>query len=783
MRYSLKQIVLIKLFSIAVLIAQIPQTINYQGLLSNNDGTAVANGNYSVTFRLYNVSAEGSALWTETQSLAVSDGIFNAVLGSISLLTLPFDERYWLGISIGTGEELSPRIELTSSAYSLVTRSVIGDSNYFPASGNVGIGLTEAAEEKLQVAGTVYSMSGGFRFPDGTVQTTAIDTGKIKTGELIDNSVTTNTIADDAVTIKKIGPDIISSINGVSNDGGNIDLVAGANIYITVNDEKNKIILSATDGKNRSKIGVIAGEGLSSESDDINIILNANAGKGLTIDADSIVLDSNYTDIRYINEDQDNSVNTEMIIDGSVGTVDLADNAITAVKINPDIISSLNNVSNDGGNIELLAGDNITITANDTLNTITITGVSTAAGNSLDQAYDHGGPGDGRTITADAGAFQVDGTDGVLFDGTFNSGAIPAEGSGVRMMWYPGRAAFRVGGVTGAQWNADSIGYYSFASGFNTKAKNIYSTAMGYSTTASGSYSTAMGYSTTASSSYSTSMGQNTTASGISSTAMGYSTTASSRYSTAMGLGTTASGGNSTAMGWSTTASGIASTAMGLSTTTNGYASTAMGSYVSTSGAGALIIGDNSTTTTLTSATDNRFSARFAGGYYLFTNSAANVGAALTAGANSWAVISDSSKKENFKTVDGEEVLEKISRFKLASWNYKGQDKTQYRHYGPMAQDFHKAFGNDGIGIIGNDTTISSADFDGINFIAIQALEKRTTQNEKLSREITALKDENKVLKQKLHDLQSVVQKLQVLFTENQKKVNNSTAELVINAQ
>jgi hypothetical protein len=306
---------------------------------------------------------------------------------------------------------------------------------------------------------------------------------------------------------------------------------------------------------------------------------------------------------------------------------------------------------------------------------------------------------------------------------------------------------------------------------------------MGYSTTASGSYSTAMGYSTTASSSYSTSMGQNTTASGISSTAMGYSTTASSRYSTAMGLGTTASGGNSTAMGWSTTASGIASTAMGLSTTTNGYASTAMGSYVSTSGAGALIIGDNSTTTTLTSATDNRFSARFAGGYYLFTNSAANVGAALTAGANSWAVISDSSKKENFKTVDGEEVLEKISRFKLASWNYKGQDKTQYRHYGPMAQDFHKAFGNDGIGIIGNDTTISSADFDGINFIAIQALEKRTTQNEKLSREITALKDENKVLKQKLHDLQSVVQKLQVLFTENQKKVNNSTAELVINAQ
>jgi hypothetical protein len=38
--------------------------------------------------------------------------------------------------------------------------------------GNVGIG-TNAPGEKLSVAGTVHSMSGGFRFPDGSVQSSA----------------------------------------------------------------------------------------------------------------------------------------------------------------------------------------------------------------------------------------------------------------------------------------------------------------------------------------------------------------------------------------------------------------------------------------------------------------------------------------------------------------------------------------------------------------------------------------------------------------------------------
>ena len=42
-----------------------------------------------------------------------------------------------------------------------------------------------------------------------------------------------------------------------------------------------------------------------------------------------------------------------------------------------------------------------------------------------------------------------------------------------------------------------------------------------------------------------------------------------------------------------------------------------------------------------------------------------------------------------------------------------------------MAQDFYAAFGHDGLGQIGSETTINSGDLAGILMIAVQALELR----------------------------------------------------------
>jgi len=105
-----------------------------------------------------------------------------------------------------------------------------------------------------------------------------------------------------------------------------------------------------------------------------------------------------------------------------------------------------------------------------------------------------------------------------------------------------------------------------------------------------------------------------------------------------------------------------------------------------------------------------------------------NTSVRMIEGQVAFTASSDKTQKENFRLVDGEEVLGKIRGFELSSWNFIGHDPKEFRHYGPMAQDFFAAFGHDGVGQIGTETTINSGDLAGILMIAVQALEKRTAE-------------------------------------------------------
>ena len=98
-------------------IAASPQTINYQGYLTTPAGTPV-NTTAVMTFRLYNAASGGAALYSETQpSLAVTNGSFNAVIGAVTPITLPFDVPYWLTVAVNADAEMSPRQPLASSPY------------------------------------------------------------------------------------------------------------------------------------------------------------------------------------------------------------------------------------------------------------------------------------------------------------------------------------------------------------------------------------------------------------------------------------------------------------------------------------------------------------------------------------------------------------------------------------------------------------------------------------------------------------------------------------------
>ncbi len=69
----------------------------------------------------------------------------------------------------------------------------------------------------------------------GTVWT--VDTSAITSLKILDNTITATDLA----------VDVVSSVDGVTNDGGNIDLVQGGIVTITPNDGANTITISATE--------------------------------------------------------------------------------------------------------------------------------------------------------------------------------------------------------------------------------------------------------------------------------------------------------------------------------------------------------------------------------------------------------------------------------------------------------------------------------------------------------------------------------------------------------
>jgi hypothetical protein len=124
--------------------------LSVQGTLQKSTGVSVEDGEYSLTFKLYTTETGGTPVWSETQpNVNVIGGVYSVTLGSVNPLSAAFDQPYFLGITLGSGAELTPRAALTSSPYAL---SLIGQDNVFPSTGAVGAGTSSpAAGFKLHV--------------------------------------------------------------------------------------------------------------------------------------------------------------------------------------------------------------------------------------------------------------------------------------------------------------------------------------------------------------------------------------------------------------------------------------------------------------------------------------------------------------------------------------------------------------------------------------------------------------------------------------------------------
>jgi hypothetical protein len=210
----LKQFTRISVIASVLLIfclAQIPPQINYQGYLTDKDGNPL-DGEYYIEFFIYDQTEGGTELWCEPHDVTVDKGSFNVILGSHNLIPKMIfkqDERY-LAIKVGDDPIMSPRKKITS----------------------VGYAFKAANADSL----------------NGKSSSDFVEKGKA-------NAISTDMVQDNAITEDKIKPAIVSSIDSVKNDGGDIDLIAGNNITITPDNSNKEITISAVGGSGSDNLG------------------------------------------------------------------------------------------------------------------------------------------------------------------------------------------------------------------------------------------------------------------------------------------------------------------------------------------------------------------------------------------------------------------------------------------------------------------------------------------------------------------------------------------------
>ncbi len=144
MKIKLSLVLIVAMFLGSLLRAvDAPLTVNYQGRLLNSAGASVADGTYTISFKIYSTASGSTFLWGQNASVVVNAGTFNAQLGPNSGSpiagatytdlsdTLGSTTTPYLGLTVtadtagvvSSPQEIAPRLLFLSSAYAVVAHS------------------------------------------------------------------------------------------------------------------------------------------------------------------------------------------------------------------------------------------------------------------------------------------------------------------------------------------------------------------------------------------------------------------------------------------------------------------------------------------------------------------------------------------------------------------------------------------------------------------------------------------------------------------------------------
>ncbi len=161
----MKRLLAVLLLAPALALAQVPAKVGYQGRLLRADGTPES-GTVTLGFALFPDTTSTSAVWSETQSLAVTDGYYAAVLGDATPLNAAaFDgSARYLELSVN-GAALSPRQRVSSVPYALVATDLKGGT--VTASSVTATTLSVGGANGVSLSSTGISV-GGKSIVDGS---------------------------------------------------------------------------------------------------------------------------------------------------------------------------------------------------------------------------------------------------------------------------------------------------------------------------------------------------------------------------------------------------------------------------------------------------------------------------------------------------------------------------------------------------------------------------------------------------------------------------------------